>query len=936
MKSSLQHPGRVALLVVAATGLNLVPIFLPGDVRLFLGVFVYMPLVLLLPWQWGILAAAVPMAVTIPLFGHPFAFAVAVAEAAWLGVTQRRWRHGVLLRHLLFWVVAGIPLVALLYWQTAKMPVDLVAAIAAKQYCNQFGAVAIASFLLRYTSLALWLVEQPIPRLRMRDMVFHSVFVLASVPLALSAIGVSIMLWAYCEREDREVLVEVGQRVSQQLDLYLGVHEAAVSLVAATIGRGAGDPAVLIEETRRAHPEFLNMLVTDAAGRVAHRTTVHPEEGEEAIDVGDQTYFRETQARVGVFVSPAFRARGPGREIVMAISAPILDARGRFVGVVKAAIQIDRFAGIVANRQPTDDVAMIIADRTARVIFANAGVRILPLESLSGHVQGTLLAKGANDRPIRFTEMNADGQNERLTGGITRAPRSGVIVIAQRPLLAGLEGSEWLCGLFGLLAVVIVGSARWVARYARMQMSSPLEYFVRSATRQAALRGVEPIENQFPGAPFEIWMMFRAFNHLAGQTQQSHALLREANEELDRRVAERTAEADAARCQAESASQSKSDFLAMTSHEIRTPLNAIIGLSDALLAANKDPETVDRLRIIRGAGTRLLSVVNDLIDITRVEAGKLTLRPACVELGALCREVLALFALQAEKQGLGFTLEIDPPTPIWLELDSARFQQVLINLVGNALKFTQQGSIRLCVEVVFRADQRAEVRVAVIDCGPGISPEQQKKLFQPFVQLPNGTSATMQQGSGLGLVISRRLVGLMGGTLSLRSRVGVGSMFYFDLAVPLSNAPAENQKLTNGERAAEGVASGIRILAVDDNFANQEVLRGMLTPYCGCLAIVGSGEAALAEFARAEFDVAFIDLEMPEMDGRAVASTLRRPGGMDSEARCRLIACSAHPREDMWPECEKSGFDDYLEKPIDRAELLRFVQRREVADGARR
>ncbi|HEY0947683.1 MAG TPA: ATP-binding protein [Opitutaceae bacterium] len=920
MSGALRHPFRAALLVLLAAGLNTIPIVLPGGAHFFLAPFVYMPLVLLLPLPWGPLAAALAMAATLFTFNHPFVVLLATAEAAWLGFAARRWKRPAILYDAIFWGAAGIPVSAALLHGIGGHPLEIVAIIAGKQFVSQLAAVAIAAFLLQHTRLAAWLDDRAIAHRSMRDLTFHSVFVLATAPLLLVGVGVSVLLRAYCEREDRAVLVETGQRLSQQLGLFLQLHQAAVEASANTLSRG-GDATALLEETRRAHPAFLTMIATDADGWVTHAAPAGGIAPAASVSVADRDYFLRARELDAGFVSGVFRGRGFGDDVIVAISAPWRDPAGKFAGVVEASLEVHDFARrIVDNRPENAEVALIFADSTGRVIYADPSLRIPPLARLSRYPQGALLAGAGEASPSHFNQTGPDGRTTRVTAYASRAKGSGVVVIAQRPLLAGLAGAAWVYALFGGVAACILAAATWVARTARRQVALPLERFAEGAHQQAALGTVAPIDVRIDEAPRELWTALHAFNRLATRLQGTYAMLQQANQELDQRVAERTAEAEAARRHAEASSRSKTDFLAMASHEIRTPLGAIIGLADALASDLPPPEAAARIETIRTSSHRLLTVVNDLLDLSRAEAGRLELRFSAVELGALCQAVCDLFALRAEQQGLRLDLELFAPRPLWLETDSARLQQVLINLVGNALKFTRAGRVCLRVEHQCQTETTSALRFSVTDTGPGIPTALQVRLFQPYAQLGDGAGPSAP-GTGLGLFISRRLVNLFGGTLAVRSEAGAGAEFFFTIVVRRADAPLAEPAAT----PASPAAIAIRILAVDDNPANQEILRSLLRGRGAELVVVDDAQAALAALAHTRFDVALVDLELPDIDGFAVARTVRTWTGTEASRDCRLVAFSAYDRAQLWVQCAASGFDDYVEKPVYRQTLWRAV-----------
>lgn len=916
MLPSLKFPGRVLAMVFVAAALNCLPITLPGGALFFLGSFASMPLVLALPAPWAILAAAIPAAVSIPIMGQPSLLILAALEAIWLVAARRaKWKSHVV-HDLAFWAVLGAPTAYLLGRYVTRFTPDIVAVIVVKLVLNQMFAVTIASFLVRHSRLSDWLERSVKQRARVREIVFRIVVLLAVVPLAMVGVTVSAFVRVYLERADREVLFESSQRVARQMDLFLQMHEAAVTGVAGVLGRGGGDPKVLLEETRRAHPAFITMLVTDAAGRIVQTAAAAPQPGLLSLSVADRDYFTKARATRRPFVSGVFRGRGFGRDILVAISAPIYGPDGEFAGIVEASLEVWKFAMLVATEGATEEAMITLVDRDGRVIHADEGTGIPILANLRNYAQGDLLRTDATGKKMEFDHVTPTGVADRDVA-YAASSAYGITVVSQRPVLAGLTGIAWVIALIVAVAAAIVGVAIVVTRATRSRVAVPLETFARAASRQAALRSVEPIRNPTADAPQEIAMVFNAFNDLAVKLNGTYMMLRQQNAELDHRVVERTQELEAARAEAVAASESKSTFLAMTSHEIRTPLNAIIGLADALGEVATDPVAISRLRTIRTSGERLLGVVNDLLDLSQVEAGKLQLRPQPVTLGTVCEDVRALFALRAEQQGLRLELELPEERPLWFEVDASRLQQVLINLVGNALKFTKTGCITLRVEAVAAVPERLRLRFAVCDTGPGISSEEQAKLFQPYVQLP-GAATSEVRGTGLGLSISRRLVGLMGGTLGVSSQIGEGSEFYFTIEVPRCVAPVL-------AAAAAPAAVGIRVLAADDNMANREVLGSILESRCSRVELVDSAQAALRALEAEEFDAALIDLEMFDADGFSVARTVRSWTGAQASRRCRLIAFSAYHRDQIWSRCAEAGFDDFVEKPIDRRVLMQAL-----------
>jgi len=403
---------------------------------------------------------------------------------------------------------------------------------------------------------------------------------------------------------------------------------------------------------------------------------------------------------------------------------------------------------------------------------------------------------------------------------------------------------------------------------------------------------------------------------------------------IEREQAE--AELQIAKQAAEDASRVKGEFLAYTSHEIRTPLNAIISLTRVVMESPLTAEQRDYLRRVRNAGERLLSLINDLLDMSKLEAGKLDIERVDFGLREVLDEVLQEQAIKATEKGLALELDIARDVPDHLLGDPLRLRQILLNLVGNALKFTEQGKVTIRIALLQRASEvSCTLRISVIDTGIGIIPEKQAAMFQRYTQAESSTSR-MFGGTGLGLSISKSLVELMSGTIGLRSEVGRGTEFFFDL--PFGVRVAAVAATTAGRAALKTVAiPTLRVLVAEDNEDNQLIIELLLVKKGFAVTIVSNGREALAQLDRARFDLVLMDLEMPEMGGfEAVAAIRERELGTDR--RVPVIALSAHALVGYREKCLAAGMDDYLTKPIDPdvlyATLDEYASRRTSASPA--
>ena len=386
-------------------------------------------------------------------------------------------------------------------------------------------------------------------------------------------------------------------------------------------------------------------------------------------------------------------------------------------------------------------------------------------------------------------------------------------------------------------------------------------------------------------------------------------------------------EVQLAKTAAEEATRAKSLFLARMSHEIRTPMNAIIGLSH-LAGRNADSDEDEReFGRIHAAAQRLLRIINDILDFSKLESGKVSLDLHPFALDELIKSLADMAALRRLNKPVEFRTQIAPSLPNFYCGDSLRIHQVLLNLIENAIKFTERGTVSLRV---LPANSAAELLFEIEDQGIGLSPEQQRKLFQSFEQADSSITRKFG-GTGLGLSICLKLVELMGGTIGVRSELGRGSTFWFSLPLPvLSQEETSRLPQSTGEEAH--VFPGKRVLVVDDNDINREIACGLLREYRVETETASSGWEALEKISQQRFDLVFCDLEMPEMDGLAVARKIRESPEKHIR-RVPIVAMTAHVLMESRAEAEAAGIDGYLTKPVDiallEAELVRFFLKEE-------
>ena len=857
--------------------------------------------------------------------------AVCVLEALIIGLVARRHRT-VLLHGAIFWVANGLLFAIRPSLYGAAYPAWVIWPYALQTMLNGMVSLVLAD-LLTTTVLARGR-RQPAGLPRLRTYTFHAFTLAAVVPVLILSVAATQMIANREESEGRAHLQHLADSTAQMIEAYVTEHRRVAEGMAGAITTAVNDAQreQILKNISRIRPTIDHAGLIDLNGHPLLSVGGRPPVPAAVPDLSTRDYFRNAVRTGRATMSGVFNADS-GKPTAV-IAAPYRNRQGVLAGVVCLVLRLDNIGAFIERYGDLPQATVIVTDAARQIVYSSGG---------SQGSGGTISTSALVDAPQRTTgakllEYTAGGpgqhQGPYVVATASVHDTDWRILVEHSVLAMRLQSVQYYELTLGLIGVALVAAVLGARRLSRA-VTKPLENLV-SVVRNTS---VQPPHTSMPLMDHKAATVAEAaeliedvngmqqrladsYRELQTALTQKEALNRELQHltaKLDQKVRDRTHELMRAKQAAEQASRAKSDFLANMSHEIRTPMNGIVGMTE--LALNSPLSDVQReyLEIVRQSSESLLVIINDILDFSKIEAGMLHIDSVPFSLRTMIDETVKPLAFRAHQKQLELLVDVERDVPDVILGDPVRLRQVLVNLVGNAIKFTSGGEVVIRVSAESSASGAVALHVQVIDTGVGIEPAKQTEIFKAFTQ-GDGSTTRRFGGTGLGLTISAQLVSLMGGRIWVESEAGQGSCFHVLLTLPRST------RRTAARTPIRSSLASMTALVVEDNATNRAILTRLLSAQGMAVTATESGFEARQTAAQSSstFALIVVDSTLPDASAVELLATLRE---MPACAAASAIVMTTTERPEDLSGASPLPGAECLVKPVGEHALIAALHR---------